>query len=890
MAMFDFLRKFQTSRWPSAKSAAGPLILAAFGKHPGWDDHIPGIGIETDALAQLKQSLYVGGIGGQLDSGAWKKLEADKRQEGFDHVFFWLQPGHTLVGRFWSSSDGKGRKEYPMVLCVDGGTTPMESVLAWSLPELERVREACQNTRLAEEVRTACRLAQARLRAAAESPGAVVPQPFLSPGARRRFLDHGRFAPNGVGLLRVLHQLDSGAAASSNGGGRADPKGLRSSHLRLPLAGDSPKEAILLWAAFLKVAISSTVTLLFLLRSGEDWCDVIIGEPTSEDLFCLQASPQALPLVTEIPYALAPETNQRMQALVPKFLQAEFRARAADPGPPALPLPEGGQARAGPGLGLWFGVGIGVCVLGGALVAGHWLLSSRPSPEPANGPSAQPPVFSQQQVHYEMAIRDGRAAFGRTNYAEALALANVALGLKHEDPTATKLRNDAQGQLDLALAKENGQKFQAAMQAGHAAFDRSNFTEAVKQAEAALGLKTNDVAAMRLRNDAQAQLVLAARIKEEDQEFQAAMQAGRAAFEQTNFAEAMAQAGVALGLKPKEAAATKLKQDAQTQMALLARAREIDQEFQAAMKSAQVAFEQKDYAVAERRANEALKYKENDPSAIQLNAEAQAREAELKAAAARPANPPKGTQPTVSLPITSQSAVIPSPTTPPPVTRPPASSASVTAPTGALPVRSGGSAAMNFTNDLGMEFVHIQESAGHGFWVGKYEVTQQQFSKIMGQLPDSQPALGGDFPVANVPLQDAQEFCRRLGDKDGRIYRLPSKAEWLEVAGLPNQALEQAWTELVASGILQHEVTSWHLTKLLDNPHPVGSLGAQTNQVCDLFGNVREWVIGENGAESAGFAYNSLLLSAGRMFLQPSPDTPSIAENTGLRCLLVDNK
>jgi len=30
------------------------------------------------------------------------------------------------------------------------------------------------------------------------------------------------------------------------------------------------------------------------------------------------------------------------------------------------------------------------------------------------------------------------------------------------------------------------------------------------------------------------------------------MQAGRAAFEQTNFAEAMAQAGVALGLKPKE--------------------------------------------------------------------------------------------------------------------------------------------------------------------------------------------------------------------------------------------------------------------------------------------------------------------------------------------------
>jgi formylglycine-generating enzyme required for sulfatase activity len=150
--------------------------------------------------------------------------------------------------------------------------------------------------------------------------------------------------------------------------------------------------------------------------------------------------------------------------------------------------------------------------------------------------------------------------------------------------------------------------------------------------------------------------------------------------------------------------------------------------------------------------------------------------------------------------------------------------------------------------------------------------------------------MGDDYPVANVPFQDAQEFCRRLGDKDGRFYRLPSKAEWLAVAGLPGEALEPAWTELMASGILQHEVTSWHLKKLLDGPHPVGSLGSQTNQVCDLFGNVREWVVGDNGGESAGFAYNSYLLPADRLFLLPSPDTPAIAANTGFRCLLVDNQ
>ena len=41
--------------------------MGAFGKHPGWDDHILGIGVETETLAQVKQALYVGGIGGQID-------------------------------------------------------------------------------------------------------------------------------------------------------------------------------------------------------------------------------------------------------------------------------------------------------------------------------------------------------------------------------------------------------------------------------------------------------------------------------------------------------------------------------------------------------------------------------------------------------------------------------------------------------------------------------------------------------------------------------------------------------------------------------------------------------------------------------------------------------
>ncbi len=891
MAMFDFLKKLKAGRWPAAKPAAGRLILAAFGKHPGWDDHIPGIGIETEAIAQLKQYLYDDGIKGQVDSGAWKKLEADKRLEGFDHVFFWLLPGQSMVGRFWSSTDGKGRKEYPMVLCVDGEEMPLESVLAKSWVELERLRVICQDSRSAEQVHAACRLAQAHLQAAArdqaaastserrapsrpgdvpasaEGKGVVSPKPVPVLTARKRFLEHGRLGPNGVGLLRVLHQLHSGAsAASSGGGGHSDAPGIRSCPLRLPLAADSTNEAVLLWVAFLQAAISTAVPLLFLLRNGEDWLDVIIGKPTSDDLFCLQASPKALPLVTEIPYELASEASQRMQTLVPKFLQADSTAIKSDEVPPVLATPERGQARSWVSTAVWWGIGIGVLI--GLLLIGYWFPGHGHRTALVSRQPVQAQPFSQQQEHYEIAIRDGRAAYERTNFAEALAQARVALTIKPDDPTASKLMNDAQAQLAVAASiKENGQKFQAALQAGRTALDRTNFAEAMAQAEAALGLKAGDAAATKLRNDAQTQLALATQMKAKEERFQAALQAGRIAFTRTNFAEAQAQAEAALGLKAGDAAAMKLRNDAQTQLALATQMKAKEERFQAALQAGRIAFTRTNFAEAQAQADIALGFKPGDLTATWLKNDAQA---QLAAAAQKRANERNYSEAMKPAQDTFDQS-----TNPPVRTNRPAL---------------GGAVFQSFTNGMGMEFVRLQARTGHAMWVGKYEVTQGQFHALMGALPDGQAATGDDFPVANVPFKDALEFCRRLGDQDGKTYSLPSKAEWLEVAGLPAQQLEHAWTNLIAQGILEREVTSWQRERPLQSPQPVGSRGAQANQVCDLIGNVREWVIADDGGESAGFAYNSVLLRARELFLQPSPDIPAIAANTGFRCFLRDHQ
>jgi formylglycine-generating enzyme required for sulfatase activity len=80
------------------------------------------------------------------------------------------------------------------------------------------------------------------------------------------------------------------------------------------------------------------------------------------------------------------------------------------------------------------------------------------------------------------------------------------------------------------------------------------------------------------------------------------------------------------------------------------------------------------------------------------------------------------------------------------------------------------------------------------FWLGAYEVTQKQFEAVMRKNPSWFSAAGkgkeqvkgmstGDFPVENLSWDDALGFFRKLSalpaeKKAGRLYRLPTEAEW----------------------------------------------------------------------------------------------------------------
>ena len=63
------------------------------------------------------------------------------------------------------------------------------------------------------------------------------------------------------------------------------------------------------------------------------------------------------------------------------------------------------------------------------------------------------------------------------------------------------------------------------------------------------------------------------------------------------------------------------------------------------------------------------------------------------------------------------------------------------------------------------------------FYLGKYEVSQDQWESVMGNNPSSK-MKGAKFPVTDVSWNDCQEFIKKLNTKTNGNYRLPTEAEW----------------------------------------------------------------------------------------------------------------
>jgi sulfatase modifying factor 1 len=141
-----------------------------------------------------------------------------------------------------------------------------------------------------------------------------------------------------------------------------------------------------------------------------------------------------------------------------------------------------------------------------------------------------------------------------------------------------------------------------------------------------------------------------------------------------------------------------------------------------------------------------------------------------------------------------------------------------------------------------------------GFWIGKYEVTQGQWKRLMGELPGELTQVGGngdDFPAYNVNYSEAENFCRHLTElshKSGDLpqgweFRLPTEAQW-EYACRAGTKTATPFGNKISSRQANFQGKPYNGAEegpSLKQDAKVGSYPANPWGIHDMHGNVVEW-------------------------------------------------
>jgi formylglycine-generating enzyme required for sulfatase activity/tRNA A-37 threonylcarbamoyl transferase component Bud32 len=129
-----------------------------------------------------------------------------------------------------------------------------------------------------------------------------------------------------------------------------------------------------------------------------------------------------------------------------------------------------------------------------------------------------------------------------------------------------------------------------------------------------------------------------------------------------------------------------------------------------------------------------------------------------------------------------------------------------------------------------------------GYWLSIHPVTQAQWQAVMGSNPSR--FKGDTLPVETVSWNDCQKFVKRLGQKTGKRFRLPTEAEW-EHACRAGTATPFHFGETISTEQANYDGDSTYgqgkKGVYRGKTTPVGSFPANAWGLYDMHGNVWEW-------------------------------------------------
>ena len=161
----------------------------------------------------------------------------------------------------------------------------------------------------------------------------------------------------------------------------------------------------------------------------------------------------------------------------------------------------------------------------------------------------------------------------------------------------------------------------------------------------------------------------------------------------------------------------------------------------------------------------------------------------------------------------------------------------------------GGTFQMGATSEQGRDYysdeIPVHSVTLSDYYIGKFEVTQGLWEKVMGTTIHEQRikagysstnGVGSDYPMYYVNWEEAQEFCKKLSQLTGKTYVLPTEAQWEYAArgGVKSRGYKYSGSNTIGN-------VAWYSDNSSSSTRPVATKQPNELGLYDMSGNVWEW-------------------------------------------------